>query len=312
MEGVATISIKDFYKEMFGGNCPETDLFIEEINKKDIGHFNVFDTEKIYANIKNKTGMPYNRRTYYKISLIHGRNKVEYADKVVETQDYALLFATPKIPYRYTPLSSAIGGHFCVFTKEFMTKSKTGLLVDELPIFKPNTDFVLQLTKEQSEDITHIFKKMHSEIQSDYAFKYDLLRNYVMELVHYGQKLKPLPATDNGANAASRITSLFLALLERQFPIESTTQLLQLRSAADYANTLNIHVNHLNKVLKEATGKTTTDIIAARIAQEAKILLRQTAWTVSEVAYSLGFDEVAHFSNFFKKQAGLSPANYRA
>jgi AraC family transcriptional activator of pobA len=86
---------------------------------------------------------------------------------------------------------------------------------------------------------------------------------------------------------------------------------LQLRSAHDFATTLGVHVNHLNKVLKEITGKTTTEIIRSRINQEAKILLKQTSWNVSEVANCLGFEEVAHFSNFFKKQTNLSPLSFR-
>ncbi len=45
--------------------------------------------------------------------------------------------------------------------------------------------------------------------------------------------------------------------------------------------------------------------------KEAKILLKQTQWNVSEIAFALGFDEVAHFSNFFKKHARLSPLKFR-
>lgn len=296
---------------MFGSSCPEVELFIDDMNKKDIGHFNVFDISQMFSVCKLKPVMPYNRRTYYKISLINGNNKVEYADREVDINGYAILFATPKIPYRYVPQDNDQKGHFCVFTKEFMTKSKTGLLIDELPIFKPNTDFIFQLTEQQYREIDYIFNKMHSEIQSDYAYKYDLLRNYVIELIHYGQKLRPIAPQANELNASTRITTLFLELLERQFPIESATQVLLLRAAKDYAETLNVHVNHLNRVLKEATGKTTTEIIASRVVQEAKILLRQTSWSVSEIAYSLGFEEVSYFSNFFKKQAGTSPASYR-
>jgi AraC family transcriptional activator of pobA len=101
-------------------------------------------------------------------------------------------------------------------------------------------------------------------------------------------------------------------LLERQFPIESPHQKLTLRTAKDYADRLSIHVNHLNKVLKENTGKTTTAIITNRITQEAKILLKQTNWNISEIAYCLGFEEVAHFSNFFRKQTTFSPATFRS
>lgn len=312
METLANTSIKDFYKDMFGSSCPEVDLFIDDMSKKDIGHFNVFDIGQMYPACKLKPVMPYNRRTYYKISLINGNNKVEYADREIDINGYAILFATPKIPYRYVPQDSNQKGHFCVFTKEFMTKSKTGLLVDELPIFKPNTDFIFQLTEQQYEEISYIFGKMHAEIRSDYAYKYDLLRNYVIELIHYGQKLRPIAAQANELNASTRITTLFLELLERQFPIESATQVLLLRAAKDYADTLNVHVNHLNRVLKEATGKTTTEIIASRVVQEAKILLRQTSWTVSEIANALGYEEVSYFSNFFKKQAGASPVSFRS
>jgi AraC family transcriptional regulator, transcriptional activator of pobA len=87
---------------------------------------------------------------------------------------------------------------------------------------------------------------------------------------------------------------------------------LQLRTAKDYADRLAIHVNHLNKALKENTGKTTTHLISGRIVQEAKILLRHTDWNVSEIAYALGFEEVAHFSNFFKKQTTLAPLAFRS
>ena len=79
----------------------------------------------------------------------------------------------------------------------------------------------------------------------------------------------------------------------------------------DFATTLGIHINHLNKVLKETMGRSTSEIINSRIAEEAKILLRQTRWNVSEIAYALGFDEVAHFSNFFKKHTSVSPRDFR-
>jgi AraC family transcriptional regulator, transcriptional activator of pobA len=156
-----------------------------------------------------------------------------------------------------------------------------------------------------------IFTKMYREISSNYAYKYDLLRNYVLELIHYGQKLQPATSLYPTHTASARVSSLFIELLERQFPIESPHQKLGLRTAKDYAERLAVHVNHLNKVLKENTGKTTTELIANRIVQESKILLKQTDWNISEIAYSLGFEEVAHFSNFFKKQTLLTPLAFR-
>jgi AraC family transcriptional regulator, transcriptional activator of pobA len=306
-----SVSIKEFYKEIFGDSGSQLDYFLESKSSNDIGHFNVFDIVKFYFSGNKKSEMTYNRRLYYKVSLIKGKNLVEYADKTVLIEKQGILFATPKIPYRYTPQSKEQKGFFCVFTKEFLSKSKTGLLIDELPIYQPSSDFVYQLNDEQYQEIEVIFKKMDAELSSDYAFKYDLLRNYVLELIHTGQKLKPIASTDSTTNAASRISSLFIELLERQFPIESDAQTIQLKAPIDFAKTLGIHINHLNKVLKETTGRSTTEIINGRIAEEAKILLKQTQWNVSEIAFALGFDEVAHFSNFFKKHTTLSPLKYR-
>ena len=304
-------SIIDFYKEICGDGGLQLDYFLESKSSNDLGHFNVLDIAKFYFSGNKKTEMTYNRRLYYKISLIRGKNLVEYADKTVLIDKQGILFATPKIPYRYTPQAREQSGYFCVFTKDFLSKSKTGLLLDELPIYQPNSNFVFQLNDAQYAEIEVIFKKMDVELSSDYVFKYDLLRNYVLELIHAGQKLKPVDTTVGTTNASSRISSLFIELLERQFPVESDVQAIQLKTPIDYAKVLGIHINHLNKVLKETTGRSTTEIIHGRIAEEAKILLRHTQWNVSEIAFALGFDEVAHFSNFFKKHTTVSPLKYR-
>ena len=65
-----------------------------------------------------------------------------------------------------------------------------------------------------------------------------------------------------------------------------------------------VHVNHLNRALEETTGHPTTALIICRVAQEAKMLLRQTNWAASEITSNLGFADVAHFCNLFKLQTG--------
>lgn len=312
MKDIKATSLDEFYKEATAFTGKRMDELLPPGIQKEIGHFNVFDIASTIAEVKRTKVMPYNRRAYYKISLIAGKNRAEYADRVIEIKKNALLFATPKVPYHWVPEASDQSGFFCVFTDEFLVKNKSGVLLDDMPIFRPGAYPVFEISDQEADELTDMFLKMKKEIASDYAFKYDLLRNYVLELIHYGQKLQPLTALSTSQNAATRVTALFIELLERQFPIESPAQKLTLRKAKDYADRLAIHVNHLNKVLKESTGKTTTAIISNRIAQEAKVLLKQTDWNISEIAYSLGFEEVAHFSNFFKKQSTITPVLFRS
>lgn len=301
---MSNMSLEDFYKQL-AAQVPEG-------IGKEIGHFNVFKVDDLIARLKVKPFMPYNKRAYYKISLIVGKNKAEYADKVIDIDKHALLFATPKVPYHYIPQDDRQSGYFCIFTEEFLIRNKSGVVLNDLPIFKPGGYPIFHLTDQNSNQLALIFEKMYNELSSDYSFKYDLLRNYVLELIHYGQKLQPATALNPSHTASSRVTSLFIELLERQFPIESQQQKLKLKTAKDYADGLAVHVNHLNKVLKENTGKTTTELIRGRVVQEAKILLKQTDWNISEISNCLGFEEVAHFSNFFRKQTSFAPVSFRS
>ncbi|HRV95807.1 MAG TPA: helix-turn-helix domain-containing protein [Anaerolineae bacterium] len=312
MKNIQITSLDEFYKEAAKFTGKDINALLPPGINNEIGHFNVFDIADTIKEVKRKQVMPYNRRAYYKISLIRGKNRAEYADKVINIKQNALLFATPKVPYHWIPQDENQAGSFCVFTDAFLIKTKSGVILDELPIFKSGGYPVFEITDEEADEIAPTFMKMKKEIASDYEYKYDLLRNYVLELIHYGQKLQPATALHANQNAAARITSLFIELLERQFPIESPTQKLELRSAKEYAERLAIHVNYLNKVLKENTGKTTTEMISGRIVLEAKLLLKQTDWNISDIAFSLGFDEVAHFSNFFKKQTAVAPLTFRS
>ncbi|MBL7931634.1 MAG: helix-turn-helix transcriptional regulator [Bacteroidia bacterium] len=312
MKNLKSTTLDEFYEEAVKFTGKDLNTLLPPGINKEIGHFNIFNVADTIEKVKRTSVMPYNRRAYYKISLIKGRNRAEYADKVIEIETNALLFATPKVPYHWVPLDEKASGQFCMFTGEFITNSKSGLDLDDLPIFRAGGYPVFKISNAEAKELGAIFTKMQKEINSDYEFKYDLLRNYVIELIHYGQKLQPAGEAHISSTASARVSSLFIELLERQFPIESPHQKLGLRTAKDYADRLAIHVNHLNKVLKESTGKTTTHIISSRILQEAKILLKQTDWNVSEIAYSLGFEEVAHFSNFFKKQTSLAPLSFRS
>ncbi|MET0758958.1 MAG: AraC family transcriptional regulator [Flavobacterium sp.] len=218
---------------------------------------------------------PYRRRDYFKITLVNGNGKFLYADKEIEVQKQALVFSNPQIPYSWEQRDRIIGGCFCIFNQDFFHHYGN---LNHYTLFQPDGNHAFELTDEQLTLVTKTFDRMFEEINSDYEHKYDLLRTIVYELVHFALKINPSKQVEkHQLNAAQRISTLFLELLERQFPIDNAHQILLLRSASDFAQKLNIHVNHLNRSIKEASDKTTSQLIAERILQEAKILLKQTA-----------------------------------
>jgi hypothetical protein len=119
------------------------------------------------------------------------------------------------------------------------------------------------LNDEQADQVSEIYERMVVEFESDYKYKFDLVRNLIFELLRFAVKLEPsIQVEDRARNASQRISTLFMELLERQFPIDETHQTIKLRSASEFATQLNVHVNHLNRAIKCITQKTTTEHIS--------------------------------------------------
>lgn len=271
------------------------------------GHFNVYSRSDYCSRV-----VPYNRRDFYKVSLIIGTGTLYYADKGIEIDRPALLFSNPLIPYSWEARSLQQEGYFCLFTEDFFMVDGRLTSLQELPMFKPGGSPVFFINEAQVAFISGLFIKMLHEIQSEYVYKYDLLRNYASLILHEAIKMQPADSYFKHHNASSRITSLFIELLERQFPIDSPRHVLTLKTPTDFASRLSVHVNHLNRSIKEITGRTTTEHIAERIIKEAKALLLHTDWNVSEIAYSLGFEYPSYFNNFFRKQTSQTPSSFRS
>jgi len=290
----------------------ELSTFYRNIKKpepaeNEAGHFNIFKVEDlILTRHKNFT---YSRRAFFKISLVTGHSNIHYADRCYGINNTALVFTNPMVPYQWEVIGEKQSGYICIFTESFFNRFGN---IKAYPVFQLAENAVILLENDDAVKFNSLFLNMLEELQSNYAYKYDLIRNLLMELVHRAQKLQPAKsATPSGSNASERITAIFAELLERQFPIEMAGQKINIHTPSAFANQLNIHVNHLNKALKEITGKTTSQLINERLLQEAKILLKSTNWTITEIAWSLGFEEANHFSSFFKSRTNETPNKFR-
>lgn len=295
-----TESLEEFYNHKFNG--------LSENFIKDVGQFNVF---RIEDRIRSGTTSPtYIRRDFYKIMLFQGNNVFHYGDKSIAVNGNTLLFFNPKVPYTYDQLTPDTKGYFCVFKDEFF-KENLRLNLNELPLFAAGAQPVFHLEEAENKEVQELFEKIIKECNMDYIYKFELIKNYISELIYNAMKLQPSEQIFEHKDAGYRITSVFTELLERQFPIESTSQRFALRSPKIIADRLSVHVNYLNRAIKKTTGRTTTDHIFERLTGEAKALLKHTDWNISEISYVLGFEDQAHFNNFFKKQTKLNPSFFR-
>jgi len=295
-----TETLQEFYTRV-----PQANPEGLSLNNAGPGHFNIFSRDNCFP----KTS--YIRRDFYKISLIIGTGKLYYANKWIDIDRPALLFSNPIVPYSWEAISEIQKGWFCLFTEDFIHSAGRRESLQDSPLFRIGGSPVFFIHRQQQEELSAIFIKMQEEMGSIYTHKYDLLRNYLHIIIHEAMKMQPAETYKKHHNASSRITSLFLELLERQFPIDTPETSLQLKTANDFARSLSVHVNSLNRSVKDITGKTTTEHISTRIVKEAQALLTHTDWNISEIAYSLGFEYPAYFNNFFKRQTRLTPGEAR-
>lgn len=291
-------SLEEFYRRL---PAPGPGIFTRHQ-----GHFNVYSRA-----FCSRGPTPYSRRDFYKISYIVGEGTLYYADRAIVIDSPALVFSNPMVPSSWEASSSRQEGYFCLFTEDFVRAHDKNSAMLGSPLYRPGGNPVYFIPATRQGVVNEIFRKMQLELGSEYLYKYDLLYNYVSILVHEALKMEPADSFFRAGNASTRIAALFIELLERQFPIDSPAQVLTLRTAADFAKQLSVHVNHLNRAVKEITGKTTSEHIAERIAVEARALLMHTNWNISEIAYALGFGYPSYFNHFFRKQTGSAPRALR-
>ncbi|MEO8533082.1 MAG: helix-turn-helix domain-containing protein [Flavobacterium sp.] len=293
-------TIEEFYKNKFNelpDNLHHT-----------IGQFNVFHIEN---RMKRNEELPLHiRRNFFKIMLFSGKNVFRYGNENVEVDGNTLLFFHPDIPYSYQPLAPETKGFFCVFKREFFQENYK-LDVGNLSLFNSSVQPVFKLSKSNYKQVKILFEKILQEVEGNYIYKYHLIKNYVSELYFLAMKWTPPENLFQYGDASKRITMIFLELLEQQFPIQYKTDKLKLRLPNTYAEKMFIHVNYLNRCLKKVTGKTTSQHLFERLHTEAKILLKYTDWSISEICDVLGFEDLAHFNKFFKKQSGINPTSFR-
>lgn len=247
------------------------------------------------------------RRDFYKMGLVNGDMTINYGGQLLEIKGTVLFFVNPRVPHSLVNRVTPTSGYSCIFTETFIS----GRELQDSPLFRVGDNPVISLNPEQTSFMTGLFEKMLAVYNGDYLHKGELIKSCITLIIHEALRIQPPKHALPFKNGTSRIAHLFTDLLERQFPIERSNEPLRLRSAQDYANHLSIHVNYLNRAVKEVTGKPTSTHIAARIIAEAKALLQHSDWSVAEIAYALGFEYPAYFNNYFRRLTGSTPNAFR-
>ena len=273
-------------------------------------NFPSFKAERYELNEKPRITLSI-RRDFYKIWLISSEGTLKLMDQIIPINKPALVFLNPLIPYSFDPLEKKRTGYWCVFTEEFLANSSRNDVTVNSALFELDNPGIFFPEHRHLDVVNFLFEQVVFDFESDYLNKFESIKAKISLLIHEGNKMLPILPRIKKQNAAARIAAVFLNLLEEQYPIVTPGEPVKLKKPSDFAGKLAVHVNHLNAVVHDVTGKSTRNHIAKRMINESKALLIFSDWSIADISYSLGFDYPNHFNTFFKKHTGITPLSLR-
>ncbi|WP_020603900.1 helix-turn-helix domain-containing protein [Spirosoma spitsbergense] len=200
--------------------------------------------------------------------------------------------------------SADAAGFYGLFDADYvLAMLKKPRALDELNFLQLDASPVLATDADTTQDWLAQLVKMERALTSQrpdsQAYVGSLLYAFLLDVQQqYGQRV-----VARSLSSSAQFTARFRLLL--------TQHILSKRTVHDYADLLSVTPNHLNKCVKETTGKPASVLIANMLLLEAKVLLGQPGLTISEIAFRLSFDDLSYFARFFKKHTGLNPTDYR-
>lgn len=250
------------------------------------------------------------RRDFYKIWLILHEGILILDGESIYIRQPALVFLHPLVRYTFEPVEIKRSGYWCIFTSEFLPYPSRDKCLPDGHLFQ-TTGQVFIPDEKALAAVRFYFDRIVTEFSSDYPGRYDSCRSLVELLMHEGRKMQSITTCTPKRDASMRLATRFLNLLEQQYPITTPDKPLKLKKPADFASELAVHINHLNAVVQQITGKSTRQLIGDRLLSESKALLYYSDWPVADIAYSLGFEYPNHFTAFFKRTTGQTPLSLR-
>jgi len=188
-------------------------------------------------------------------------------------------------------------GYSLKFTSNYIDTE----IVNNLP-FNSN-DPTLKLRSEEFRRISELTNQIKHDLESKQQFSAKLIRSNMETILLFLNQVALMTKNETKEERVPQYISTFKELLKENY--------LKHIKVEDYAAMLNISGKHLIEICKKHTGKTPLKLIQEHLIREAKRQLFYTNNSIKETAYSLGFEDPANFSHYFKSATGYSPLVYR-
>ncbi|MFC4686836.1 AraC family transcriptional regulator [Epilithonimonas pallida] len=245
------------------------------------------------------------RHSFFQILYVSRGAGIHYVDfQEWKIEDGTIFFLSPGQVHDLRFTSKNPEGIMINFNEDFFNDFLSQKdFINSLPVFSKSGKYGFRKVDSCKSELESTIAKILKVIKYDSLYKKQFIQTLVLEIVLMIAIKTKDENPENEIISNNYLLVKFEKLLEKYF--------MEAHHPKFYAAHLSVTPNYLNTLCKKLAGKTLGEIIRSRIVLEAKRLLVNSEYTISQIAYELYFEDNSYFSKFFKANTGLTPAEFR-
>jgi len=294
-EKVKTYEAKGFREKFLGEENPMHLLF-----KSNSDHFFCLKMEEM---MQLQFPVPPSKHSCHTLLFVtSGTHVMKVGYKEYQTVSNEIIMVPAGQIFSIENVNSTHTGYICQFHPDILIgKYGNREMINDFDFLKISGNPKISLAEEDVKSITAILSRLQQEYLGTQTANLNIVQSYLIALFY--EMNKNSVQTFKSISAAEVLSSKFKELIHNNIKTHHQVNY--------YASLLNVTPNHLNKSVKFVTGQSAAKWIEETILLEAKYLLFQTTFSVSEIALQVGHEDHSYFSRFFKKHEGITPIQYR-
>lgn len=297
MDKILNLDSVDLYNKLYGLETLNPLVSVIDLNKAtssvDLIRFN-YGIYALYLKLEKACDIKYGRQTY-------------------DYQEGTIVCFAPGQTAETNPTTDKVqvNAHGILFHPDLLRGTSLGKSIKKYTFFSYEVNEALHLSEEERSIVMDCLKIIRMELEHGVdKHSKTLLVNHIELLLNYCMRFYERQFITRGKINRDVLTR-FENLLDEYFESALAEQ-DGLPTVKYFADKLCLSSNYFGDMFKKETGKSPQEYIQEKVIELDKERISDTADTVSQIAYSLGFQYPQHFCRLFKKRVGYTPSEYRA
>lgn len=236
--------------------------------------------------------------------IVYGRTQYDHST------GGSMYFMKPRQIIQFKDMHLEEDGFAIFFHEDYLNGHELHDEIKKYHFFDYEANEALHLSPREEQVIWELYRKIDAEYTNNQdEYSKDIILAQINSILKYSQrfyKRQFINRTEMSGKMVSKFNSILTTYFESGLVGEQG-----LPTVKYMASQLHVSSRYLSDMLKQETGKSALELIHIFLISEAKNLLKGADETIAEIAYGLGFENLPYFSRLFKKEVGVSPAQYK-